>query len=313
MIFLDASLKPQASRPRAVISGLLFVIFILFLSAFSNGYAQEKLTSSKIFINKGTFTITLLMQDEIVAVYPIAIGRGVSGWPSTPEGSFVVENKSALSCWRKRCSPYGTRFMGLNPSHIGIHGTNQPHKIGTPASHGCVRMLNKDVELLFEKVPVGTPVKILTKGTMPLQVTHNDKTVTLKCLPLTPDTAGYCTVKPLIFLAGGNFLRGEEENARVIIPPGKSAVTFYMGESYAMDINGNPVSLTAPPIYHKGEFYAYVDDVFALFHLKSSIDVHTPDVTATATLFPYAPSMDREPSDRDDVPREPFTQFMTLH
>lgn len=32
---------------------------------------------------------------------------------------------------------------------IYIHGTNQEHLIGSPASHGCIRMTNKDVIQLF--------------------------------------------------------------------------------------------------------------------------------------------------------------------
>jgi L,D-transpeptidase YbiS len=45
--------------------------------------------------------------------------------------------------------------------YIYIHGTNQEHLIGTPASHGCVRMLNDDVVDLFARVAEGTEVEIL--------------------------------------------------------------------------------------------------------------------------------------------------------
>ncbi len=44
--------------------------------------------------------------------------------------------------------------------YIYIHGTNQEHLIGTPASHGCVRMTNADVIDLFDRVTEGTPVRI---------------------------------------------------------------------------------------------------------------------------------------------------------
>ncbi|MGI8603950.1 MAG: L,D-transpeptidase family protein [Verrucomicrobiales bacterium] len=44
--------------------------------------------------------------------------------------------------------------------YIYIHGTNQEHLLGTPASHGCVRMRNEDVVDLFEAVPVGTAVRV---------------------------------------------------------------------------------------------------------------------------------------------------------
>jgi len=43
---------------------------------------------------------------------------------------------------------------------IYIHGTKHEEKIGSPASHGCVRMRNADVIELFELVGEGTPVVI---------------------------------------------------------------------------------------------------------------------------------------------------------
>ena len=43
---------------------------------------------------------------------------------------------------------------------IYIHGTPEEGLIGTPASHGCIRMYNKDVIELFNLVPLGTKVLI---------------------------------------------------------------------------------------------------------------------------------------------------------
>ena len=43
---------------------------------------------------------------------------------------------------------------------IYIHGTRHEDKIGSPASHGCVRMRKADVIELFELVDEGTPVVI---------------------------------------------------------------------------------------------------------------------------------------------------------
>ena len=43
-------------------------------------------------------------------------------------------------------------------TRYGIHGTNQPWVIGTKASHGCIRMYNRDVLELFPQVPMGTMV-----------------------------------------------------------------------------------------------------------------------------------------------------------
>ena len=43
---------------------------------------------------------------------------------------------------------------------VYIHGTKHEDKVGTPASHGCVRMRNEDVIELFEMVDEGAPVVI---------------------------------------------------------------------------------------------------------------------------------------------------------
>jgi len=43
---------------------------------------------------------------------------------------------------------------------IYIHGTPEEGLIGTPASHGCIRMYNNDVIELFDLVTVGTLVAI---------------------------------------------------------------------------------------------------------------------------------------------------------
>jgi lipoprotein-anchoring transpeptidase ErfK/SrfK len=43
---------------------------------------------------------------------------------------------------------------------IYIHGTPEENRIGAPASHGCIRMRNTDVFMLYEAVDVGTLVII---------------------------------------------------------------------------------------------------------------------------------------------------------
>ncbi|MFD6440908.1 L,D-transpeptidase [Peribacillus sp. NPDC060186] len=44
--------------------------------------------------------------------------------------------------------------------YYSIHGNNNEGSIGKYVSQGCVRMHNADVEKLYEKVQVGTPVAI---------------------------------------------------------------------------------------------------------------------------------------------------------
>src|SRR5450432_3323661 len=45
---------------------------------------------------------------------------------------------------------------------IYIHGTNHEEEIGQPASHGCIRMKNADLIALFDQVPLGSDVVIVS-------------------------------------------------------------------------------------------------------------------------------------------------------
>ena len=48
--------------------------------------------------------------------------------------------------------------------YIYIHGTPETEPMGRAASHGCIRMRNKDVIELFDQVRPGTPVDILEEA-----------------------------------------------------------------------------------------------------------------------------------------------------
>ena len=55
----------------------------------------------------------------------------------------------------------GMRALTLSGDEYAIHGTNRPDSIGKAASYGCIRMLNRDIVDLFERVEVGTPVVMM--------------------------------------------------------------------------------------------------------------------------------------------------------
>jgi L,D-transpeptidase ErfK/SrfK len=57
-------------------------------------------------------------------------------------------------------NPLGTRALYLDASGIRFHGTNNIGSVGTPASHGCMRMYMSDIEALYPLVPIGTKVWI---------------------------------------------------------------------------------------------------------------------------------------------------------
>jgi lipoprotein-anchoring transpeptidase ErfK/SrfK len=62
-------------------------------------------------------------------------------------------------------NPLGARAMYLYGSKgdlmYRIHGSNEPDTIGQAVSSGCIRMLNDDVVDLYNRVGVGTRVKVL--------------------------------------------------------------------------------------------------------------------------------------------------------
>ena len=68
--------------------------------------------------------------------------------------------------WLEGLEPGVNRGPGIDSRerYIYIHGTNEEGLIGTPASHGCVRMRNRDVVTLFDLLPVGAEVEIVRGG-----------------------------------------------------------------------------------------------------------------------------------------------------
>jgi hypothetical protein len=126
-----------------------------------------------IVINVGQRILEVYSDGTSYKKYRVAVGK--SSTP-TPIGEWNIVWKAYD--WG---TGFGTRWMGLNvPWGIyGIHGTNKPWSIGQFASHGCIRMRNKDVEELFEWLPIGTPVriegrKIKVERTLKYQITGAD-------------------------------------------------------------------------------------------------------------------------------------------
>jgi L,D-transpeptidase ErfK/SrfK len=58
-------------------------------------------------------------------------------------------------------NPLGDRWLTLGSSSYGIHGTNNLWSIGRQATHGCVRLYNRDMRALYDRVAIGTPVRII--------------------------------------------------------------------------------------------------------------------------------------------------------
>ncbi|GAB6136905.1 L,D-transpeptidase family protein [Halanaerobaculum tunisiense] len=103
---------------------------------------------------------------ELHYTFPVAIGKPET---KSPVGEWAIVHKDAG--WG---GGFGDRWMGLNVpwGKYGIHGTNKPGSIGTAASHGCIRMYNRHVKVLYKWVEVGTRVKIIGRRDS-IDITHH--------------------------------------------------------------------------------------------------------------------------------------------
>lgn len=117
------------------------------------------------------------------------VGVGMPGW-ETPVGSFRVIEKLSDPVWEHPAkgvrippgpaNPLGSRWIGFHrdclgrrgfngQEHLevkgcvtaGFHGTPHRASVGGAVSHGCVRLLDEDVRVLFDLVRLGTPVTVL--------------------------------------------------------------------------------------------------------------------------------------------------------
>ena len=52
-------------------------------------------------------------------------------------------------------SPIGVVWIDLSKEHYGIHGTDEPSRIGRAESNGCIRLTNWDAARLAQMVGSG--------------------------------------------------------------------------------------------------------------------------------------------------------------
>ncbi|KXZ40477.1 L,D-transpeptidase catalytic domain [Alkalithermobacter thermoalcaliphilus JW-YL-7 = DSM 7308] len=105
----------------------------------------------KIVINLNDRKLYLYINNILHSSYPVAIGKAST---PTPTGNFRIIQKL-----RNPGGVFGSRWMRFYRGY-GIHGTNNPSSIGKAVSNGCVRMLNSNINAIYDLVPLGTEVMI---------------------------------------------------------------------------------------------------------------------------------------------------------
>ncbi|MBI5310921.1 MAG: L,D-transpeptidase, partial [Actinobacteria bacterium] len=127
-----------------------------------------------LIVDRSGFKLRLYKKLKLSKTYGIAVGQvGLE----TPAGLYTINSKQVNPAWHVPDSdwagdlagtvipggapnnPLIARWMGIYDG-VGIHGTSSTGSIGSAASHGCIRMIPKDVIELYDRVPLGTPVYI---------------------------------------------------------------------------------------------------------------------------------------------------------
>ncbi|HEV2563753.1 MAG TPA: L,D-transpeptidase [Microvirga sp.] len=131
----------------------------------------------------------LVMRDGMAVRYGVGVGRSGFSW----SGTAVIKDKQEWPDWYPPKemferqpelmeqmgelpggpgmpggpgNPLGARalylWQGNKDTLYRIHGTFEPWTIGTNVSSGCIRMINQDVIDLYNHVPTGTKVVVLS-------------------------------------------------------------------------------------------------------------------------------------------------------
>lgn len=145
----------------------ILLLSLLLLLAMPASVQSQEITGNarQVVVSIPDRKLAVLENHKVVRIFPVSVGARTS--PS-PGGSFrIVTRVVNPTYYRPHAvippgpdNPVGPRWVGLSRKGYGIHGTNQPQSIGKAASHGCIRLQNKDVEELFSLVEVGDEVEI---------------------------------------------------------------------------------------------------------------------------------------------------------
>jgi lipoprotein-anchoring transpeptidase ErfK/SrfK len=123
--------------------------------------------AKRLIIFRGARRFEFWSGNRLVRSGRVAIGKPGA---ETPLGLFYVTDKfnpaidpswAILGAYAFETSAYSKLTDWPGGGIVGVHGTPWPYLLGQAVSHGCVRMDNRDVEFLRNRVPLGTPVKIV--------------------------------------------------------------------------------------------------------------------------------------------------------
>jgi lipoprotein-anchoring transpeptidase ErfK/SrfK len=170
-------------RLKVLFSAILTVVVMAFACAPMQAQARGDVVSVPGSYMPGTIVIRTNERALYLFVgvgqairYPVGVGRIGMQWT----GSAVIDGKYIRPAWSPPDSirrdynrlppvvpggspqnPMGVAAMTLSGGgQYAIHGTNNEGSIGHFVSHGCIRMHNADIQDLYSRVSLGTPVVV---------------------------------------------------------------------------------------------------------------------------------------------------------
>ena len=125
-----------------------------------------------VIVRTGERRLYLVLGNGQALRYGIGVGRegftwsGVASvtakreWPDWTPPAEMLRRKPELPRHMAggADNPLGARALYLGDTMYRIHGSNEPHTIGTAATSGCIRLTNEDVIDLYNRVPLGATV-----------------------------------------------------------------------------------------------------------------------------------------------------------
>lgn len=163
-------------KTKSKIVRLCAVVLAAFMLLTSVGVPTETYaaTSSRpyyIMINRKQNCVTIYKQDDngkyTIPVKAMACSVGVNN--ATPTGTFTISNKYRWhtlmgNVYGQYCSRivggvlfHSVYYSSTDPSTLSYNSYN---RLGTAASHGCVRLNVADAKWIYDNCPSGTKVKI---------------------------------------------------------------------------------------------------------------------------------------------------------
>ncbi len=137
-------------------------------------YRTKEPTGTLVIDTANTYLYLVLGNGKAMR-YGIGVGREgftwsgtekvsrMAEWPDWHPPEEMIERQPYLPRFMAggEGNPLGARALYLGKTLFRIHGTNQPSTIGQFVSSGCVRLVNGDIQDLYERVKVGTRVVVL--------------------------------------------------------------------------------------------------------------------------------------------------------